>query len=454
MKAAKELIEDAEAVLDDIEELQGKAAEVETDEELEKVQEKIDAKEKQYEKLEKRIESAKALQERRQKAKELRDGLQAEEEGDVAPEADGKGEDAKGGDVKVTQSEEREHTKLFLDYMGGKELSQYSSKERDFLHPDSDVWDDGATGVRLPKGFKRVMFGARFGKCMDLYGGKAIQSDDVTDAYLVDEDYLAQLLELEPEPGHLLGRVTVVPVKGGAVEIPRLQQTDSNEYGGMAFTWKDEGEAKAETEPTFEQVKITCHEVNGYTEISETMLRRNAVAANNIVTRLYREGMRDELDSVVIAGTGVGQPQGIINAAGIRTVARETAGTVGATDVVGLKHAVLPHHRANAAFIIHDDVEEQTELDDIDREHPLIRDGQLKNMPYEVTVRQPAMGNDGDAIFGDPTGYYLAMEQDIVVKRSEHYQFRNNLVSFAVFAVVGGQLALPRSMAILEEPSS
>lgn len=454
MKAAKELIEDAEAVLDEIEELEGKAGEVETDEELEKVQEKIDAKEKQYEKLEKRIVSAKALQERRQKAKELRDGLQAEDEGDLAPDSDGKGEAPNGGDVRVTQSKEREHTRLFLDYMGGKEIAQYSGKEREFLHPSSDVWDKGATGVRIPEGFKRVMFGPRFGKCMDLYSGKAIQSDDTTDAYLVDEDYLAQLLMLEPEPGHLLGRVTVIPVKGGSVDIPRLQQTDSNEYGGMSFTWADEGDSKTETEPTFEQVSISCHEVNGYTEISETMLRRNAIAANNIVTRLYREGMQDELDSVIISGTGSGQPQGIINATGVRTVPRDTAGEVEPADIVGLKHAVLPHHRANAAFIIHDDVEEDIELDDISRENPMIRDGKLKNMPYEVTVRQPAIGNDGDAIFGDPTGYYLGMEQDIVIKRSEHFQFRKNIISFGVFAVVGGQLALPRSMAILEEETS
>ncbi len=446
-----ELIEKAETCLDEIDTLQGKAAEVETDEELEKVEEKIDAKEKEYSKLKRQIKAAKAQKERREAMGELSQGLEPEDPGNVAPEADGKGESS---GVEVTQSESREHQKLFLDYMGGKSLNAYSTEERNFLHPDSESFDKGATGVRLPDGFKSAMFGKRFGKSMELYGGKAVQSDNESDGYLVDEDYLAELLELEPEPGHLLGRVTAIPVKGGTVKVPRLQQTDSNEYGGMSFTWGDEGSAKGETEPTFEQISIDCHEVNGYTEISETMIRRNAVAANNIVTRLYREGMQDEMDSVIISGSGTGQPQGITNATGVRTVPRDTSNEVSANDIIDVKHAILPHHRANAAYIVHDDVEADIEKDDVSRENPIISGGLLKNYAYEVTARQPGLGSDGDVIFGDASAYYLAMEEDIVVKRSEDYKFRNNLVSFAVFAVIGGQLALPRGMAILSSSTS
>ena len=455
MKTLKEMHADGEAVLKTQDELGEKMADTKTKEERDALQTQYDAKSIELDNIERDIEAMEGRQAKRAKFAELMRGVEPDADGkSLEPEADGKATSAL--DVQGTETDGHAHQRLFYDYMGGKSINAFSGLERGRLHPTNPAFKEGKDGVRLPEALTRVIFGKRLGDAMEAFDAKAMQSDDTTDAYLVNPDYLATLLQLTPEPGHLLGRVTVIPVKGGSVKIPRLQQTDGNEYGGMSFTWADEGDSKTETEPTFEQVEIACHEVNGYTEISHTMLRRNAISSSNILMKLYQDGMKGALDTAIISGSGTGRPQGITNATGIREVNRETVNTVTGLDIRNMKHAVLPHNRANAAFIIHDDAELALENADAaaTQYHQVINNGKLNNYPYEVTVRQPSLGSDGDVLFGDPTAYYLAMEQDIVIRRSEHFKFRNNLEAFSVYAVVGGQLVEPRAMALLTASTS
>lgn len=475
MEPLEELLAKHDDLTDSLESIAGKMADVETDEELDSLKEKYDAKEKELDSLEEDIARAKSLADRKQKMRDVRnslpdndvDGKTTAPEGDDNSSGGQPGESASSSgeglelpeegakNISVSPDVEREHIKMFTDYMSGKHISQYSDREREFLHPDSDNFEQGKEGVRMPRSWFELTFGKRVARSFETYrrfGSKAISSADTDDAYLVDTDYMAELLQLEPEPGHLLGRVTVVPVQGGQVDIPRLQQTDSNEYGGMSFSWKDEGASKDEAEPTIEQVSITCHEVSGYTEITKTMARRNTVAATAIVQRLYRQGMQDAMDDVIISGSGTGQPAGIVNATGVRTQARDTSGDVKAKDAINLKHAILAHH--NGIFIVHDEVEQALEIDDLSTENPILGDGVLAKKPYEVTERQPEKGNDGDMIYGDPANYYLGMEQDVVVEQSGDYKFREGKLAFAVYAVLGGQLALPRGMAILQSTTS
>ena len=122
---------------------------------------------------------------------------------------------------------------------------------------------------------------------------------------------------------------------------------------------------------------------------------------------------------------------------------------------------MLPHHRGSARFFVHDDVELTLELATDTQNRPLFTastaDGprdRLVGYPYNVTLRQPALGEDGDVIYGDFAEYAIASEEEIVVKRSEHYKFRENLVAFVVYVVMGGRLWQPRAMCILESETS
>ena len=61
-----------------------------------------------------------------------------------------------------------------------------------------------------------------------------------------------------------------------------------------------------------------------------------------------------------------------------------------------------------------------------------------------------ALGSRGDVVFGDWSHYIVAMEEEVVVQRSEHYKFKNNVTAFRLSVVVGGKVAEPRAFAILD----
>jgi len=293
-----------------------------------------------------------------------------------------------------------------------------------------------------------------------LLEGKLMASTDSGDASLIPEDYRAQLLQLAPEPTHIMQMATIVPAPTGTVTWPRLVQTDSSEYGGVSVSWISEGAEKPETEPTFEQETIDAHEVAAYTEITHRLLARSVLSLENILTRLFRGAVQHALDTAFIGGSGTGQPLGIINTTGIHLVNRTVANAIRYDDFVNLEHALRVNHRAGGHFVMADAILQAIKLRRDSDNRPLWVPSVAGGPPntiigygYTPTHRLTAY-SDGDVVFGDWSQYIIAMEQDVVVKRSDHYKFRHNRAAFTVYAVVGGKCVQPRAFSILNDTTS
>jgi len=323
--------------------------------------------------------------------------------------------------------------------------------------------EEAQASVRLPDHMILQMLGGNYARAF----GKTVMSVDnaLTNPSrannLVPQDFRAQLQQLPFDAPALVDRVTVIPSGTGVVTFPSLQQSDANEFGGMSWQWKGEAEEKPETEPRFAQKEITCYELCGYTEVSERALTRSAISIEGMLMILVRAGLNYVLDNAIINGSGAGQPTGIVNTAGIRTVNRAAAGAVSDVDLVNLKHEVKPAHRGGAMWAIADGVEQGLELAVDGLNRPLFRsstaDGsydRLVGYPYVVAQNCPTIGNTGDVIFGNPRWYFLAMEEEITIAKSKDYRFRHNVVAFKFFLVAGGILMQPRAMAVLNDTVS
>lgn len=278
---------------------------------------------------------------------------------------------------------------------------------------------------------------------------------------LVPQEFRAQLQMLPFDEPTLLQKVTVIPSVTGNVTFPGLAQTDSNEFGGVSFSWISEGASKPETEPIFTQIEIPTFELAGYTEISERALSRSAIPLEALLVSIFKPALNYTLDAAIVSGTGVGQPTGILPTAGIRNVARAAALGVSDADLVNLKHAVKPVHRKSAQFLLSDSVELGLELAADTLGRPLFRAStangpfdRLVGYPYDVATNCPVIGTRGDVIYGNMKWYFLVMEEEITVARSEHYKFRNNVVAFKVFVVVGGRVMQPRAFSVLANADS
>ena len=378
--------------------------------------------------------------------------------------------------AKDHNDEESVKREAFCDYLRGDAISD---SRRNLLVPKSEKLRsskkkrDGAI-VAVPASLASAMVGGTLSKAMglDRMAGKAMlaTADAVNNPslmnFLLNNQYVSQMQQLPmPEPV-ILPRVSIVPTTSGTATIfPALAQTDttnlSGDFGGVSFSWIDEAHEKPSTEPEFTQITITAYECAGYTEVSQRALNRSEIGLEAYLRYLFSGAYQSMLDRVILNGTGVGQPTGIIGAAGIRTVARQTAGAVSYQDTVRLKHAVRSYHRSGARYTMSDAAKEAFEEVVDTLGHPIFKpsvasgpNDRINGYPYDATYHCSALGTAGDVIYGNPAWYTLTVEEEFGIARSEHFKFREDLVAFRVYAIVGGLPMHPRAFAILSDAES
>lgn len=106
----------------------------------------------------------------------------------------------------------------------------------------------------------------------------------------------------------------------GNVAVPR-QTSASNAY------WVAENGASTESQPAFDQVPMTPKTLGATTDISRKMLLQSSLDISSFVVSDLRAALGQELDRVVLAGSGSGnEPAGILNNSAISTVPLGTNG--------------------------------------------------------------------------------------------------------------------------------
>jgi HK97 family phage major capsid protein len=373
--------------------------------------------------------------------------------------------------AKDVMKDMEDHTHIFNKYLavGRKQLS---GQENELIRPKSEKIVDGAEGAVAPPHIVHDLFGAKWMRDVGLTKELAylqqkgtstmLSSSDTLGGYTVPQDYRLPVLSLPYENPFILQRATVIPAPTGTVTMPQSLQTDTDEYGGFAGAWISEGGLKQKTDTQFAQVQIDTHEYAAYTQLSVRLLERSAIAMESYISDKGRSKIMNELNRVFLRGTGTGQPYGILNTAGIRTVNREVANQVSRVDAVRLKRELRPQHRANGTYILADEVGgyfEELTVSATDL-RPLFSASmangpydRLLGRPYIETTQLPNLGTEGDACYCDLREYYVAMESEVVVKRSDDYDIVHNLATIVIYVVVGGLLVHPRVCAVLDTPT-
>jgi len=343
------------------------------------------------------------------------------------------------------KSSDKELEKHFMDAMRGKTIPDRAMDEFTVTNPG---FNEGKGGLRVPKSLAKNFILPRVWEKMEGKAIPTVSTDDPGPAATFQLP-IGPVLHAEAEPPRLMEFVNSIPAPLGGMKFPVIRQTDENEYGAVSVTWGDEAGEKEETELMIDQIELKTHEVRAYTEVSNTALRRSAVF-EPWLTRMFREATADAVETAICVGNGVTQPEGI-SAATIREVLRTGSG-IQYADLVNLKYALRWNHRSRAAFIVQDDGLQALEVqmgavDNRPIYNSSVAEGmytRLIGLPYFGSHRMPDLNETGDIVLMAPEAYMLALETDIVVKRSEHYKFRNNVTAFAVFMLVGGRVVLPR----------
>jgi HK97 family phage major capsid protein len=145
------------------------------------------------------------------------------------------------------------------------------------------------------------------------------------------------------EGSQIISRVTMTPIGAGFNGMTFLAnaetaRTAGNRWGGVRYYWAAEGAEKTPSAPTFRRISLELNKIIGLVYATDELLQ-DAVALESYIMDILPQELRVGVQNAFYAGTGAGQPLGILNAPCLVTQAAEAgqaANTIVSQNVINM----------------------------------------------------------------------------------------------------------------------
>lgn len=180
--------------------------------------------------------------------------------------------------------------------------------------------------------------------------------------FLVPEEFRVELLQMALEQAVVRPRARVIPMTRQTLKVPAIRDSShaTSVYGGIQASWVAEaGTTSTVRQPTFAQVVLQAKKLTGYTQASNELAQDGAISLEAVINDLFPQAIAYFEDDAFINGTGVGQPQGILNADALVSVAKETgqaATTLVYENLAKMFARMLPASLSRAVWVAHPDI--------------------------------------------------------------------------------------------------
>lgn len=138
--------------------------------------------------------------------------------------------------------------------------------------------------------------------------------------FLVPEDLRSEILMVALETAVVRPRARVIPMDSLRVPLPAIDDTShsSSVFGGVVGYWTEEGAALTASAPSFSRVVLEAKKLTAYTTIPNELLQDSVTPLDTWFNMFFPEAISWFEDIAFIGsattGTGVGEPQGLLNA--------------------------------------------------------------------------------------------------------------------------------------------
>lgn len=267
--------------------------------------------------------------------------------------------------------------------------------------------------------------------------GGASESVPSDGGFLVQTDFAAGLLQKTYETGILAARCKKIPLSSGAngVKINALDDDSRDNgarWGGIQAFWTGEADELAASKPKFRQMKLFLKKLAGLCYTTDELLS-DTTALESVIAQGFAEEFGFKMDDVILNGTGIDQPLGILRSNGLVTVAKETDQTdiITALNLTKMWARCWGRSRNNAVWYINQELEPYLYTLKIGDIPVYIPAGGLSSTPYGTIFGRPvipieqcsAVGEKGDIILADLSQYLLVDKGGMNAASSIHVRF-------------------------------
>lgn len=293
----------------------------------------------------------------------------------------------------------------------------------------------------------RLMFNA----APSTFGSEGVGADG---GFAVPPDFRAAIMQKVMGEDSLLSLTDQQTSSSNSITFPADETTPWQSSGGIQAYWESEGGLKTQSKPLLGEKTVKLNKVIALVPLTDELLEDSAAMAG-YVNKKAPEKINFKVNDAIINGTGVGMPLGILNSPGTVVVAKESgqaADTVVFNNIMKLWTAVTPAARRNARWLLNADVEPQLMTMQFPGTGTAVPGylppgglsaapyGTLMGRPIVYSEAMPALGDQGDIVFGDLSNYLTAVKAGgIRSDVSIHVWFDYDITAFRFVLRVGGQ---------------
>ncbi len=180
--------------------------------------------------------------------------------------------------------------------------------------------------------------------------------------FLLPEVLRSEILMIALEESVVRPRAQIIPMDSLRVPLPAIDDTShsSSVYGGVVGYWTEEGAALTASAPSFSRVVLEAKKLTAYTTIPNELLQDSVTPLDTWFNMFFPRAIAWFEDVAFIGsattGTGVGEPQGFLNAPAAIKVAASSTNHIQFIDIAKAYARMWPSSLNRAVWICSPDV--------------------------------------------------------------------------------------------------
>ena len=255
--------------------------------------------------------------------------------------------------------------------------------------------------------------------------------------FLVQQDFVTELLKRTYETGILASKVKKIPISTNAngMKINAIDEdsrANGSRWGGVQTYWEGEADEITASKPKFRQMELSLKKLTGLCYATDELLQ-DAAALEAVIRQAFAEEFGFKIDDAILSGSGEGEPLAILNSGAIVTVAKEASQTdiITVENLIKMWNRLWSRSRANAVWYINQELEPYLYTLKIGDKPVYVPAGGLSEKPYGTLFGRPvvpieqcsAAGEVGDIILADIGQYLLIDKGGVKSASSIHVRF-------------------------------